>query len=593
MRKITLFMFVFAMLTLMLTTQLATADYLISNGSATEDAWVIYSTYREASDGWPAGWRTQGWRRVEPGGFTNLRIPEHNTWVYLRIERPYGREIKPPNHETRSSALFWIHPSKGFTAVMKSNGDFLQSNWPKWNLNRAELYRYPNGGRHTITDGPGKNLPELPAQQIYNKAINSVLWIITPDERSGGVGLGSGVLIDKERRLAVTNAHVTDNAEWVTVFFPWRERDGTLIKNQEYYVNNMWRLESRGYATQGRVIAENVRSDLAIIQLDRLPPIAREIAHDFGLQIEASMKRGDKVHILGNPGNRMWNWTQGSFVRDRGSWLEMEGDGEGGNSGGPVLNAQGLLIGIIFGGTDETLAQAVPARDVKTLLDTVRPRHTFEIKNRAGFTVPYQIKWSANDAWQQYSLQSNRRRFHWWSGDNVHWGYPKIRFDSIVNDGQFTPLVYQLSTFLRYFAHNHRDNLTSSDAETYVFEFNFWTNKLDLSEEDAGLAPILSKTIPKATALLPNYPNPFNPETWVPYQLAAAADVTLTIYAVDGTLVRTLALGHRAAGVYRSKSRAAYWDGRNELGEPVASGIYFYTLTAGDFSATGKMLVRK
>ena len=586
MRKITLFMFVFAMLTLMLTTQLATADYRISNGSATEDAWVIYSTWREASGGWPAGWRTQGWRRVEPGGFTNLRIPEHNTWVYLRIERPYGREIKPPDHGTRDSSFFWRHPSEAFTVVEKSNGDFLKSNQPKRELNQAELYLYANGGRHTITDEPGKNLPELSAPQIYNRAMNSVLWIITPD------AAGSGVLIDKERQLAVTNAHVTDNAESVTVFFPRRDRDGKVIKNQDYYVNNIGWLESLGYVTQGRVIAENVRSDLAIIQLDRLPTTASEIAHDFGLQIEASMKRGDKVHILGNPGNRLWNWTQGSFVRDWGSWLEMEGDVEGGNSGGPVLNTQGLLIGILSIGTDETGAGAVPARDVKALLDNVRPRHTFEIKNHAGFTVPYQIKWSANDAWQQYSLQSNLRRFHWWSGDNVPWGYPKIRFDRIPGDGQFTPLVYQLSTLLRYFAHNHRDNLTSSDAETYVFEFDFWQNKLDLFN-DAGLAPILSKTIPKATALLPNYPNPFNPETWVPYQLAAAADVTLTIYAVDGTLVRTLALGHRAAGVYQSKSRAAYWDGRNELDEPVASGIYFYTLTAGDFSATGKMLVRK
>ena len=592
MRKTILFIFVFAMLTLTLTTQLATADYLISNGSATEDAWVIYSTWREASGGWPAGWRTQGWYRVEPGGFRNLWVPEHNTWVYIRVERPAGREVKPRDHGTRSSALFWIHPSEAFTVVEKPHGNFLRGNFRKQDLSRAALYEYRNGGRHTITDEPGSNLPELPVPQIYNQAINSVLWIITPDERGGGVGLGSGVLIDKERRLAVTNAHVTDNAESVIVFFPKRDPNGTLIKNQEYYVNNMGWLESLGYATQGRVIAENVRSDLAIIQLDRLPPTASEIAHDFSLQIAASMKRGDKVHILGNPGNRLWNWTQGSFVRDWGSELEMEGDGEGGNSGGPVLNAQGLLIGILSGGTDETLAIAVPARDVKTLLDTVRPRHTFEIKNDAGFTVPYQIKWSANDAWQQYSLRSNLRRFHWWSGDNVPWGYPKIRFDSIPGDGQFTPLVYQLSTLLRYFGHNHRANLTSSDADTYVFEFAFWQNKLDLFK-DAGLAPILSKTIPKATALLPNYPNPFNPETWVPYQLAAAADVTLTIYAVDGTLVRALALGHRAAGVYQSKSRAAYWDGRNELGEPVASGIYFYTLTAGDFSATGKMLVRK
>ena len=586
MRKTTLFIFVFAMLTLTLT-QFATADYLISNGSATENAWVIYSTWRAAGDGWPAGWRTRGWYLVEPGDFRNLWVPEDNPWVYIRVERPYGREIKPPDHETRDAARFWIHPSMGFTTVMKSNGDFLESDWPKWALNRARLYKYPNGGRHTITDGPASNLPELSAQQIYNQAINSVLWIVNAD------GAGSGVLIDKERQLAVTNAHVTDNAEWVDVFFPKRDRSGNLIKNQDYYLRNMRWLESLGYVTQGRVIAENFGSDLAIIQLDRLPPTASEIAHDFGLQIEASMNRGDKVHILGNPGNRMWNWTQGSFVRDRGSWLQMEGDGEGGNSGGPVLNTQGLLIGILSGGTDETLAGAVPARDVKALLDTVRPRHTLRIKNAAPFTVAYQIKWSDNHAWQRYSLNPDYRLFHWWNGDNVPWGYPKIRFDSIPGDGRVTPREYQLLTFLRYFGHNYRDNRISRDAQPYVFEFNAWTGKLDIFREDAALAPTLPTTIPKTTALLPNYPNPFNPETWVPYQLAAAADVMLTIYATDGTLVRKLALGHRPAGVYQSKSRAVYWDGRNELGEPVASGIYFYTLTAGDFSATGKMLVRK
>ena len=99
--------------------------------------------------------------------------------------------------------------------------------------------------------------------------------------------------------------------------------------------------------------------------------------------------------------------------------------------------------------------------------------------------------------------------------------------------------------------------------------------------------------IPPQTALLPNYPNPFNPETWIPYHLSESADVTLTIYSVDGRLVRTLALGHQPAGVYENKSRAAYWDGRNAIGERVASGIYFYRLTAGDFAATGKMLIMK
>ena len=109
----------------------------------------------------------------------------------------------------------------------------------------------------------------------------------------------------------------------------------------------------------------------------------------------------------------------------------------------------------------------------------------------------------------------------------------------------------------------------------------------------ANLQQLLAALTPESTVLLANYPNPFNPETWIPYQLSEAAEVMVRIYAVNGTLVRTLYLGHQPAGVYQDRSRAAYWDGKNALGESVASGLYFYTLAAGDFTATRKMLVRK
>ena len=95
------------------------------------------------------------------------------------------------------------------------------------------------------------------------------------------------------------------------------------------------------------------------------------------------------------------------------------------------------------------------------------------------------------------------------------------------------------------------------------------------------------------TALFANYPNPFNPETWIPYQLAVSTEVVLTIRTTTGSIVRTLPLGHQSAGVYKTPNRAAHWDGKNDLGEPVTSGIYFYTLIAGDFTATRKMLIRK
>ena len=107
------------------------------------------------------------------------------------------------------------------------------------------------------------------------------------------------------------------------------------------------------------------------------------------------------------------------------------------------------------------------------------------------------------------------------------------------------------------------------------------------------LEQLLAALIPRETALLPNYPNPFDPETWIPYRLAEDAFVTLTIYDQNGQVVRTLDVGHRVAAFYERRSKAIYWDGRNEFGEGVASGFYFYNLTADNYSATRKMLIIK
>ena len=107
------------------------------------------------------------------------------------------------------------------------------------------------------------------------------------------------------------------------------------------------------------------------------------------------------------------------------------------------------------------------------------------------------------------------------------------------------------------------------------------------------LEQIHAALIPQENALLPNYPNPFNPETWIPYRLAEDAFVTLTIYDRTGRVVRTLEVGHQTAASYESRSKAIYWDGQNEIGEQVGSGVYFYHLSAGDFSATRRMLILK
>ena len=107
------------------------------------------------------------------------------------------------------------------------------------------------------------------------------------------------------------------------------------------------------------------------------------------------------------------------------------------------------------------------------------------------------------------------------------------------------------------------------------------------------LQQLLVTARPEKTQLLANYPNPFNPETWIPYELATDTDVRLTIYNTQGVVIRTLQLGHQSAGYYTGRDRAAYWDGRNALGEQVASGLYFYQLETDEMSLMRKMVILK
>ena len=115
----------------------------------------------------------------------------------------------------------------------------------------------------------------------------------------------------------------------------------------------------------------------------------------------------------------------------------------------------------------------------------------------------------------------------------------------------------------------------------------------DVKQSLIQLPKLVVYKIPAETELLANYPNPFNPETWIPYRLAEDAFVFLTIYDTAGRVVRTIEVGHRITSAYENRSEAIYWDGRNDVGERVASGVYFYTLTAGNFSATRRMLIIK
>ena len=104
---------------------------------------------------------------------------------------------------------------------------------------------------------------------------------------------------------------------------------------------------------------------------------------------------------------------------------------------------------------------------------------------------------------------------------------------------------------------------------------------------------MLPSRLPTKTQLLANYPNPFNPETWIPYNLGQDSEVLIHIYDTTGKVVKILDMGFQSVGYYTSRDKAAYWEGKTESGELVASGTYFYRLQAGDYTETRKMVILK
>jgi len=126
-----------------------------------------------------------------------------------------------------------------------------------------------------------------------------------------------------------------------------------------------------------------------------------------------------------------------------------------------------------------------------------------------------------------------------------------------------------------------------------VGRLNHQITQTDIDQAYVDIPVQPSDILPGKTQLLTNYPNPFNPETWIPYQLNSDSEVSIHIYGVDGNLVRRLDMGYQSAGYYHSQSRSGYWDGKNNIGEQVVSGVYFYTIQAGEFTDTRKMLLMK
>ena len=180
--------------------------------------------------------------------------------------------------------------------------------------------------------------------------------------------------------------------------------------------------------------------------------------------------------------------------------------------------------------------------------------------------------------------------------------YPDVNNDGVVNIKDLILIASEISpaaapTLSKNVVDTY--NLTTENLKLWIYHakqlnLNDSVTRKGISILEQILKTLsLSESLPNETVLLKNYPNPFNPETWIPYELSKHSNVNILIHSSDGKLVRLLKLGPMSAGVYHSKSRAAYWDGLNELGEIVASGLYYYTFKTDNITLTRRMLLLK
>ena len=170
------------------------------------------------------------------------------------------------------------------------------------------------------------------------------------------------------------------------------------------------------------------------------------------------------------------------------------------------------------------------------------------------------------------------------NGDGVVNVFDLVQVAGALGGGGAAPSAYSLDPSI----------ISAADVEGWLAGMQgLGVGDADFQRGIRFLEQLLAALTPKETTLLPNYPNPFNPETWIPYRLARGAEVAITIYDTKGTLVRRLALGNQTAGYYAERGKAAYWDGRNEDGEAVASGMYIYQFRAGDYAASRRMVIVK
>ncbi len=323
----------------------------------------------------------------------------------------------------------------------------------------------------------------LDAKQVYSQAVHGTVWIVNSLGWFSEVQ-GSGYLADKQRRLVVTNYHVTQGRWYMDVYFPVLNGEGELIREASYYRSNRECLSRQGYATRAELVAYDKEKDLAVLRVFAVPKDAVALR-----TANADPTSKETLHVIGNPANRpLWTYCPG--VEPKVEQFHAKDDGQEqnfraiiyksgvfhGNSGGPVLNQYGQVVGVNArgGGEGNMFAVAVHFSEIDDLLQSFETYHVVGIENTSPNEVCYYIRWG-NGPWKMVESKGKSRWVHWYKGEKAP--EPEIAFDCSAAPG-YQEKKYTLETYVAYLGRNVQPDF-DRHAREYFFQWKD-NNSLDL-----------------------------------------------------------------------------------------------------------------
>ena len=267
--------------------------------------------------------------------------------------------------------------------------------------------------------------------ELRKKVLPTVVYIKSKE------GYGSGVVIrtSEYNTFVLTNEHVTRGNDKVEVFFLAYDAKQNEIRDSEFYFGSQRAntlLRRLGYATEGRVVAEDEEADVAVIDFHRFPKTVESILLK-DVDVYDHLKAGDMVHFFGHPQDQelLWQWNLGQFKGYEETGLFLEARSWKGNSGGPLLNKNGELIGLIKSGDDVTKSWAVPLEPIIDLVKNLKEWDVISIVNETESDIAYEVQWVEGETWEQITLEPEQWKIHKHPTDADRSFQTKIRYVSI------------------------------------------------------------------------------------------------------------------------------------------------------------------